>query len=185
MKLNAVLAAACVVGSVLVLGQAPALQGRGAAPQAQAAPQAPVLCQGQPGFQEPQGAAAPPAAAPQAAGRGNAQPAPGPRQVTVAGIPGIIAAGATFTQVFQAAGNNADGIIALDDGSLLVNQEDDNAIVKLDKDDRTSIFMSDTHGSGSLSRDRQGRIFAVQRLPAQHRRTRPPAPKTAGISRPS
>src|SRR5688572_1273464 len=55
-------------------------------------------------------------------------------QLTVTPLPGIIAAGSRFTQVFQTVGNNVDGIVAAADGSLLASQEDNNAVLKIDKD---------------------------------------------------
>jgi gluconolactonase len=117
-------------------------------------------------------AAQQPAAAPQAQG-----------PLTVTALPGIIAAGAQFTQVFQTVGNNVDGIVAAADGSLLASQEDNNAVLKLDKDDRASVLLAGV-AVGSLSIDRQGRLFAVRRMaqagtPAA---THASAPKTAGIS---
>ena len=45
-------------------------------------------------------------------------------EIAITPIPGIIAAGARFTQVFQTVGNNVDGIVAAADGSLLASQED-------------------------------------------------------------
>ena len=114
---------------------------------------------------------------------GRAFAAPGQTDDTVKPIPGIIAAGAQFTQVFQTVGNNVDGIVAARDGSLLASQEDNNAVLKIDKDDRASVFLAGV-AVGSLSIDRQGRLFAVRRMaqagtPAA---THPSAPKTAGIS---
>lgn len=114
---------------------------------------------------------------------GQALAAPGQADVTVRALPGIIAAGAKFTQVFQTVGNNVDGIVAAPDGSLLASQEDNNAVLKIDKDDRASVFLAGV-AVGSLSIDRQGRLFAVRRMaqagtPAA---THPSAPKTAGIS---
>ncbi len=114
---------------------------------------------------------------------GHALAAPGQADVTVRPIPGIIAAGARFTQVFQTVGNNVDGIVAAADGSLLASQEDNNAVLKIDKDDRASVFLAGV-AVGSLSIDRQGRLFAVRRMaqPGTPAATQPSAPKTAGIS---
>jgi sugar lactone lactonase YvrE len=114
----------------------------------------------------------PAAAAPQAQG-----------QLTVTPLPGIIAAGARFTQVFQTVGNNVDGIVAAPDGSLLASQEDNNAVLKIDKDDRASVLLAGV-AVGSLSIDRQGRLFAVRRIAQQGTpaATHPSAPKTAGLS---
>ena len=102
---------------------------------------------------------------------------------TVQAIPGVVAAGATFTQVFQTVGNNVDGIVAAADGSLLASQEDSNAVLKIDRNDRASIYLAGV-AVGSLSIDRQGRLFAVRRMaqsgtPAS---TQASAPKTSGIS---
>jgi gluconolactonase len=104
-------------------------------------------------------------------------------EIAIAPIPGIIAAGARFTQVFQTVGNNVDGIVAAADGSLLASQEDNNAVLKIDKDDRASVYLAGV-AVGSLSIDRQGRLFAVRRMaqastPAV---TQPSAPKTSGVS---
>jgi len=114
-----------------------------------------------------------------------AQAPAAPTQPTaqVKAIPGIVAAGAKFTQVFQTVGNNVDGIVAAADGSLLASQEDHNAVLRIDKDDRASIFLAGV-AVGSLSIDRQGRLFAVRRMaqagtPAA---TQASAPKTSGVS---
>jgi gluconolactonase len=103
--------------------------------------------------------------------------------VTVTPIPGIIAAGARFTQVFQTVGNNVDGIVAAADGSLLASQEDNNAVLRIDKDDRASVYLAGV-AVGSLSIDRQGRLFAVRRMaqPNTPAVTQPSAPKTSGVS---
>jgi sugar lactone lactonase YvrE len=105
------------------------------------------------------------------------------RDKTVKAIPGVVAAGARFTQVFQTVGNNVDGIVAAADGSLLASQEDNNAVLRIDKDDRASVYLAGV-AVGSLSIDRQGRLFAVRRMaqagtPAA---THASAPKTSGVS---
>jgi sugar lactone lactonase YvrE len=113
-----------------------------------------------------------------ASGPGGAQ-----GEATVRAIPGIIAAGARFTQVFQTVGNNVDGIVAASDGSLLASQEDNNAVLKIDRDDRASVLLAGV-AVGSLSIDRQGRLFAVRRMaqPNTPAATHASAPKTSGIS---
>jgi gluconolactonase len=112
-------------------------------------------------------------------------PGPGHAQgeATVKAIPGIIAAGARFTQVFQTVGNNVDGIVAAADGSLLASQEDNNAVLRIDKDDRASVYLAGV-AVGSLSIDRQGRLFAVRRMaqPNTPAVTQSSAPKTSGVS---
>src|SRR5262245_57706465 len=105
----------------------------------------------------PQGQPAAPAG-----GRGPAAP-PVTRDVRVIEIPGVVAAGVKWTKVWQAPGNSADGIIADKDGNALVAQEDYDAVLKIDKNDKASVSVSNAKGIGSLSMDRQGRLFAVHR----------------------
>ncbi len=85
-----------------------------------------------------------------------------PRHVTVAAIPGVVAAGASWELVWQGS-DNADGIVGTADGGLLFAQEQPSRIRKLDNDGRTSIYLEDTHGSGALAIDSAGRILAVER----------------------
>jgi gluconolactonase len=101
----------------------------------------------------------------------------------VTAIPGVIAGGAGFTQVLQTVGNNVDGIVAAADGSVLASQEDNNAVLRLDKDDRASVYLAGV-AVGSLSIDRQGRLFAVRRMPQANTAaaTHPSAAKTAGVT---
>src|SRR5437773_11716085 len=78
---------------------------------------------------------------PPPAARGAAPPPP-PAQpyalldYKVEEIRGIIAAGQRWKVLWEGKGNNADGIIALDDGSLLSAQADNSSILKLDKGGR-------------------------------------------------
>src|SRR3954452_18926241 len=99
---------------------------------------------------------------PIAAGQRGAAPAQGVRDVMVAAIPDVIAAGATWTVAWQGT-DNADGIVGTNDGGLLFAQEQPNQISRLDPSDRASVFLRDTHGAGALSVDAGGRIFAVER----------------------
>ncbi len=93
--------------------------------------------------------------------RGGGQPQPA-RDVTVTAIPGVVAAGATWTVAWQGA-DNADGLVAADDGGLLFAQEQPNRISKIDRDGRVSVFLEDTHGTGAIAVDARGRIIAVER----------------------
>src|SRR6266516_3240604 len=78
------------------------------------------------------------------------------REVTVTEIPGIVAAGAKWTLAWQGT-DNADGIVGTADGGLLFAQEQPNRVSKLDRKDRVSVFLRDTHGGGSLTIDAKGR----------------------------
>ena len=100
-----------------------------------------------------------PAAAAQQRGGGQPQPA---REVAVAGIPGVVAAGAAWTIVWQDT-DNADGLVGTEDGGLLFAQEQPSQISKLDRDGRPSVVLRDTHGAGAISVDTRGRIVVVKR----------------------
>jgi gluconolactonase len=108
-----------------------------------------------------------PAIAPefQAAVRGGqAQPRiPVPRDVTIAEISGVVAAGGKWTKIWQQGGNSADGIIPDKDGSVLVAQEDYDAVLKIDPNGKASVFVANAKGIGSVSMDRQGRLYGVHR----------------------
>jgi streptogramin lyase len=86
----------------------------------------------------------------------------GVRQVTVTEIPGVVAAGAKWMLAWQGT-DNADGIIGTADGGLLFAQEQPNRISKLDKNDKVSVFLENTHGAGALTIDSHGRILAAER----------------------
>jgi gluconolactonase len=110
------------------------------------------------------GGAAPAAAAQGAApqGRpGGAAPA-GPAQYAVTEIPGVIAAGQRWKLEWQVVGNNADGILADDDGGLLLAQNDNGAIVKLVNGKVTTLYR-DLNTSGAMSKTPKGALFVVER----------------------
>jgi gluconolactonase len=89
------------------------------------------------------------------------QPTP-EKQVTITGIPGVIAAGATWKLVWQGP-DNADGIVGTTDGGLLFAQEQPSTVGLLDPNDRFSIFARDTHGTGALGIDNKGRLVGAER----------------------
>jgi gluconolactonase len=82
--------------------------------------------------------------------------------VQVAAIPGVVAAGASWSVAWQGT-DNADGLVGTSDGGLLFAQEQPRRISKLDAMDRVSVILNDTHGVGSLAIDSKGRIVAVER----------------------
>lgn len=88
---------------------------------------------------------------------------PPPADYTVAEIPGVIAAGQKWTRVWDVSGNNADGILADKDGSLLIAQNHNSAVVKLDASGKVSTVYSDTHTGGALAVNKKGETFMVQR----------------------
>ena len=88
-------------------------------------------------------------------------PAPA-REVTIAAIPGVVAAGSTWVRAWQGT-DNADGLVAAADGGLLFAQEQPNRVSKLDANDRVSVVAENTRGAGSLAIDARGRLLAVLR----------------------
>jgi gluconolactonase len=108
----------------------------------------------------------PPPAGRGGGGRGGARaggpaPAAGVREYKVTAIPGVIAAGQQWKFLWQEVGNNGDGIL-WDDG-LLLAQNDNSQVLKLDDQGRTSVAYSDTHTGGALSMSAKGALFIVQR----------------------
>jgi gluconolactonase len=97
-------------------------------------------------------------------GRGAAPAAAaGPRDYTVTAIAGVIAAGQKWKDVWQGTGNNADGIIATKDGGLLIAQNDNSDVLKLDKDGKTSVAYKGLNTSGSVAMNSKGVLFVVNR----------------------
>ena len=99
------------------------------------------------------------------AGRAGGAPAqvPGIREYKVEAIPGVIAAGQQWKFLWQEVGNNGDGIVGTDDGALLLAQNDNSKVQKLDKDGKTSVAYSDTHTGGALSMNKKKALFIVER----------------------
>ena len=88
---------------------------------------------------------------------------PPPAEYTVTGIPGVIAAGQKWTKVWEVSGNNADGILADKNGDLLIAQNHNSAVVKLEKSSKASTVYKDTHTGGALSQNKKGALFIVER----------------------
>ena len=159
----------CALGvtAVLTQGQAPRL------PAAPANPPAPSLqATADPGYAAliAQCKTPPPARGARGGGGAGARaggppPAPPqlPREYTVTAIPGVIAAGQQWKFLWQEAGNNGDGIVGTDDGGLLLAQNDNSQVLKLDKDGKTSVAYSNTHTGGALSINTKGAVFMVER----------------------
>ncbi len=95
-------------------------------------------------------------------GRGPATAA-GRREYTVTEIPGIVAAGQQWKEIWEVDGNNADGIIATNDGGLLIAQNDKSDVVKLDNNGKTSVAYISTNTGGSVAMNSKGALFLVNR----------------------
>ena len=109
-----------------------------------------------------EGAARGPAAGQGKQGRGPA-PAPDPRSLAITGIPGVVAAGGMWTRIWQQGGNSADGIIPDKDGNVLVAQEDYDSVLRIDANGKASVAVANAKGIGSVSMDRQGRLYGAHR----------------------
>lgn len=109
----------------------------------------------------------PPAGRGGGGGRGKGGPAPaaaaGLRDYKVTEVPGVIAAGQTWKEVWTVDGNNADGIIATKDGGLLIAQNDNSNVIKLDKNGKTSVAYSGLNTSGSVAMNSKGWLFVNNR----------------------
>jgi len=84
------------------------------------------------------------------------------KEVTITEIPGVIAAGSKWTLVWGGP-DNADGLVGTPDGGILFAQEQPSRIIKIDKNDKASVFLENTHGTGSVAIDSKGRILGVER----------------------
>src|SRR4051812_42739115 len=92
------------------------------------------------------------------------------RPAEVTAIPGIIAANAKWEMVWHDI-KTADGIVSTSDGGVIFAQEQSDTIRKLDWKNRESVYVTDTHGTGAVSMDSQGRLYAVERTctdPGKH-----------------
>ena len=93
----------------------------------------------------------------------SAPPEPPPPPASTA-IPGVIAAGQNWKVVWSWEGNNADGIIAGDGGSMLFANNDASNVMRLDPTSGlATIVHRDTNTGGALSRSKNGALFLVSR----------------------
>ena len=100
----------------------------------------------------------------QAKGGQGKGPAPGgTREYTVTAIAGVIAAGQQWKEVWTVDGNNADGIIGTSDGGLLIAQNDNSNVVKLDKNGKASNAYTGTNTGGSVAMSSKGALFVANR----------------------
>jgi sugar lactone lactonase YvrE len=96
----------------------------------------------------------------------NAKPSPPepPAPSASTEIPGVIAAGQTWKVVWQWEGNNADGLIAGDNGTMLFANNDASNVMRLDPaTGLATIIHKDTNTGGALSRSRKGALFLAAR----------------------
>ncbi len=105
-----------------------------------------------------------PGGAPGAARAGGAPPPPAAAvDVTTTAIPGVVAAGQKWKTVWEDLGNNADGPVGFDDGSVWFAQNDKSTVVRLDKDGKASVIYTDTYTGGSIAANKKGQVFIAER----------------------
>jgi len=79
-------------------------------------------------------------------------------------IPGVIAAGQSWNVVWSWEGNNADGIIAGDGGTMLFANNDASNVMQLDPaTGLATVIHGDTNTGGALSRSKSGALFLAAR----------------------
>ncbi len=79
-------------------------------------------------------------------------------------IPGVIAAGQTWKVVWSWEGNNVDGLIAGDDGTVLFANNDASNVMQVDPaTGLATVLFSDTNTGGALSRSKNGALFLAVR----------------------
>jgi sugar lactone lactonase YvrE len=95
----------------------------------------------------------------------NAGPPPEwPSLSASAAIPGVIAAGQNWKTVWSWEGNNADGLIAADDGTILFANNDASNVMRLDPaTGLATVVYRDTNTGGALSRSKSGALFIAKR----------------------
>jgi gluconolactonase len=94
----------------------------------------------------------------------NSAAPPAPELPATTAIPGVLAAGQGWKVVWSWEGNNADGPIAGDDGSILFANNDASNVMRLDPaTGLATILYEHTNTGGALSRSRNGALFLAVR----------------------
>ena len=111
------------------------------------------------------GCRSPPQTAPRRPGTATeAPPPPQPALPQTEAIPGVLAPGQSWQVVWAWEGNNADGPIAGDDGTILFANNDASNVMRLDPaTGLATILYSDTNTGGALSRSKNGALFLAVR----------------------
>jgi sugar lactone lactonase YvrE len=96
-------------------------------------------------------------------GAPSAEP-PAPELPMSAAIPGVIEGGRQWEVVWSWEGNNADGIIAGPNGSMLFANNDASNVMQLDPETGlATIIHDDVNTGGALSRNTDGELFLASR----------------------
>lgn len=87
-----------------------------------------------------------------------------PAAYEVAAIPNVIAAAEKWQVLWSDTGNNADGIVGLDDGSVLLAQNDKSDVLRVDRDGKATVAYKGTNTGGALSINKQGELYINERM---------------------
>ena len=99
-----------------------------------------------------------------AATAANSAPPPAPELPATTAIAGVLAAGQSWKVVWAWEGNNADGPIAGDDGTILFANNDASNVMRLDPATGLATVLYDrTNTGGALSRSKNGALFLAVR----------------------
>ena len=91
-------------------------------------------------------------------------PPPEPRVPMSSAIPNVVAADETWTVVWSWEGNNADGLIAGENGKLIFANNDAGNVMEIDPETGLArIIHSDTNTGGAVSRNSRGELFLASR----------------------
>ena len=80
-----------------------------------------------------------------------------------AAIPGVIAAGQSWTTVWAWEGNNVDGPIAAEGGAILVGNNDAGNVMRIDPATGRARILFKANTAGAVSRSRDGALFVAER----------------------
>src|SRR6188474_37721 len=93
-----------------------------------------------------------------------ATPPPDPPVAPSPAIPNVIAAGQSWKTVWDWQGNNADGPIAGDGGTLLFANNDASNVMRMDpKTGLATVIHKDVNTGGAVARSKNGALFLVSR----------------------
>ena len=93
-----------------------------------------------------------------------APPPPPPALPTPTEIPGVIAAGQKWKVVWSWEGNNADGLIAADNGTVMWANNDASNVMQLDPaTGLAKVVYDNANTGGALSRSKNGALFLATR----------------------
>jgi gluconolactonase len=93
-----------------------------------------------------------------------ATPPPDPAVAPTSAIPNVIAAGQAWKTVWDWQGNNADGPIAGENGTLLFANNDASNVMRMDPaTGLATVIHKDVNTGGAVSRSKNGALFLVSR----------------------